>query len=376
MILISASFSVLCIIQLMMPYGTVLSEGINAGDGTVYDGSGADSYGLTNDDSSEISFIVLGDNLIHESIYNYGLKNGDSFDYLFENVNEDIAESDIAIINQETPLIDDPALYSGYPVFGSPLGIGQAVVDAGFDVVTLATNHSLDKGSRGIEITKNFFVQNGILCLGSQTRAETSYKPYEIIQKNGLRIAMLNYTYGTNGISTPKGYPYMVHRLNSESQIRQDIALARQEADIVIVFPHWGTEYTFSPDSFQQRWTRIFLECGVDIVIGAHPHVIQPYGMLTSADGHEMLVYYSLGNFVSAQADPAKNSGGAAIFDIAITESAWEIKDYGFRQLFINLSADGAYMPTWLDSIGTPVATESDYDVTTESESNHVATQS
>lgn len=245
-----------------------------------------DSWGFTKEDSS-ISFVAFGDLLAHEPIYRYGLNNGGDFDFLFEHVKDEIADSDVAVINQETPLTDQPSMYSDYPRFGTPAQIGDAIADAGFHVVTCATNHALDRGAEGVSFTKALFDNNHVTCLGIQSKEETEYQAYRIIARNGVQFALLNYTYGTNGLALPDVNPYMVHLLENEDKIRNDIAEAKSAADFVIVFVHWGTEYAKEPDDFQKKWAQVFLDSGVDILIGTHPHILQPYEVLTGNDDHK-----------------------------------------------------------------------------------------
>ncbi|MBD5451482.1 MAG: CapA family protein [Lachnospiraceae bacterium] len=293
-----------------------------------------DSWGFTMEDT-DISFVAFGDLLAHEPIYRYGLNNGGDFDFLFENVKDVIADSDVAIINQETPLTNQPSMYSDYPRFGTPVQVGEAIVNADFDVVTCATNHALDRGAEGVSFTKTFFDNNGVTCLGIQSEEEEEYQPYQIITRNGIRFAMLNYTYGTNGLPIPDENPYMVHLLDNEEKIRGDIAEAKNAADFVIVFAHWGTEYIEEPDDFQKKWTQVFLDSGVDILIGTHPHILQPYEVLTDDSGHGMLVYYSLGNFISAQPEKSCVKGGMATFTVSLTSVGYSITEYDLIPLSI-----------------------------------------
>lgn len=309
-----------------------------------------DSWGFTLEDAA-VSFLAFGDNLIHEPIYRYGLKNDGDFRFLFENFTELISKSDIAIINQETPLVDRPGLYSSYPRFGTPLQVGEAIADAGFDVVTCATNHALDQGVEGIRTTKDFFTSQGITCLGIQTAEEQEYRPFEILTKKGIRFAFLNYTYGTNGIRIPADTPNMVHLLEDEEKIKNDIERARTEADFCILFVHWGTENSDTPDEDQEKWTRFFLENHVDVVIGTHPHTIQPSELLRAEDGHEMLVFYSLGNFISAQSEPACIKGGMAGFTVSPSADGYKITEYGLTPLSITWHKGGRYI---VDQAVTP----------------------
>ncbi len=301
-----------------------------------------DSWGFTREDT-DITFVAFGDLLAHEPIYRYGLQSREGFAFLFENFKEILSQSDIAIINQETPLTDNPALYSDYPRFGTPAEVGQAIADAGFDVVTCATNHALDRGVSGIDFTGNFFETNNVSCLGIQAEAETQSRPYEVITRNGVRFAMFNYTYGTNGIPLPENNPYMVHLLENEDEIKTDIEQAKEEADFVIVFAHWGTEGSSEPDAFQQKWAQIFSDSGVDVVIGTHPHTLQPFGILTNDDGHQMLIYYSLGNFISAQPEKTCVKGGMARFTVTLTSTGYQIADYSLQPLEITWQKEGKY---------------------------------
>lgn len=299
-----------------------------------------DFWGFTKEDT-EVSFAVFGDNLIHEPIYRYGLKNDEDFGFLFENVQDIISESDIAVINQETPLVEKPSMYSDYPRFGTPLHVGQAIVNAGFDVVTCATNHALDKGTEGIRITRDFFDSQGIVCPGIQR--ETEYEPYKILVRKGIKFALLNYTYSINGMKLPEENPCMVHLLTDEDQVREDIGKARQEADFVVVFVHWGTENSGEIDKFQRKWAQIFLESKADAVVGTHPHALQPCEIMKDDDGHEMLIYYSIGNYISAQAEEECTKGGIARFTVTLTKSGYKVTEYSLVPLKIKWEKGGKY---------------------------------
>jgi poly-gamma-glutamate synthesis protein (capsule biosynthesis protein) len=147
---------------------------------------------------------------------------------------------------------------------------------------------------------------------------EDEYNSIYVYEKEGFKIAILNYTYGLNGIALPSEKPYIVNMMDTEHEdkVVSDIQKAKEMADMVIVCPHWGTEYVYAPDSFQSYWTEKFLELGVDVVVGTHPHVIEPVEVLTREDGHQMLVYYSLGNFVSDQSFIPRMIGAMAKFTL------------------------------------------------------------
>lgn len=300
------------------------------------------SWGFAKEDAA-VTFTVFGDNLIHAPIYTYGLNHGGNFDFLYEQMKEAIGKSDVAVINQETPFVDDPHEYGDYPRFGTPVQVGDAMVNAGFDVVTCATNHALDRGAKGIHTTKEYFTERNVLCLGIQTAEEPGWKPYEVIRRKGAAFSLFNYTYGTNGNPLPEGYPYTVHLLDDEAQVRSDMENAVAETDFVIVFVHWGTENSTEIDAFQQKWAAVFLEAGADVVVGSHPHVLQPCEMLRREDGHKMLVYYSLGNFVSAQPEKSCEKGGMAEFSVAPGPDGYEITAYDLKPLQILWREGGGY---------------------------------
>lgn len=297
-----------------------------------------DSWGFTKE-VTDVSFVAFGDNLIHEPIYRYGLHH-DDFSFLYENIAKKVEESDIAVLNQETPLTDNPAMYSDYPRFGTPVQVGEAVYAAGFDVVTCATNHALDQGMEGIDVTKTFFNEKDIVCLGIQIAGDKEYHPYDIVVRNGIRFAMLNYSYGTNGVALPRENPHAVHLLDNEEQVKADIEAAKTDSDFVIVFVHWGTEYEEQPDEFQKKWAQIFLESGVDVTVGTHPHALQPYEMIQGRDGHEMLVYYSIGNYISAQSEKSCVKGGMADFTVSLTADGYRVTEYGLSPLTITWEED------------------------------------
>ena len=191
--------------------------------------------------------------------------------------------------------------------------------------------------------TKSFFTEAHIKCLGIQSEEETDYHPYEILVRNGVRFALPNYTYGTNGIRLPEENPNMVHMLDDE-KITKDIEMAKNESDFVIVFEHRGTEYAKEPDDFQRKWTQIFADCKVDVVVGTHPHVIQPYEVIRDNDGHEMLIYYSIGNYISAQPEESRVKGGMASFTVPLAPEGYKVTEYDFRPLTIRWQEGGKYV--------------------------------
>ena len=265
-----------------------------------------ESFGLKNIEN-EVSFLAFGDNIIHEPIYEYAKRyEGGSFDFLYEPFAKEIQSADIAMVQAETVLVDKTDMVSGYPSFGSPMEVGKALKKAGFDVVACANNHILDKGTYGIDVSSSFYKENGMTVIGIQESTEKEYRPYELISKNGIKIALFAYTYGTNAGDASDKYHNMIHYLPRESDAEKDafvseIKSARNEADFVIVYVHWGDEYETKVSDYQKEMTALLAEAGADVVIGSHPHVVQKAELVKRPDGKDMLVFYSLGNFRADQ---------------------------------------------------------------------------
>lgn len=288
----------------------------------------------------DIRLIMIGDILAHEGVYNSG-KYPDgtyNYDHLFAQIKDDIQAADIAIVNQEVVLGGVELGLSGYPCFNSPIELGDALVEAGFNVVLHATNHALDKGAVGLDRTMQFWKENHpeIAVLGiHETQEDYDNNNVYIYEQDGVRIAILNYTYGTNGIPLPAGREYMVNLLTKENEekITADITYAKENSDFVIVCPHWGTEYVYQPDSWQKYWTDFFAAQNVDLVLGTHPHVIEPVERVTRADKRSMLVYYSLGNFVSNQDRIPRMLGAMAKVTITKKSGLTYISNYEVEPL-------------------------------------------
>lgn len=284
------------------------------------------SWGLGKIDTS-FSLIAAGDNLIHLPIYRLGLEKG-NFDFLYQHIRSTIENADIAVLNQETPLVSDSSLYGDYPYFGTPVQIAAAVRNAGFDIATCATNHAMDRSMTGIDTTVSTFQNLGMSVLGIQSSNQPNPEAYQIISCKGARLALFNYTDSLNGHPLPKNYPNAVHRLSDMEQMSKDFQAAKANSDFVIVFVHWGTEYATSIDEKQKKWTQFFLDQNVDVVIGTHPHVTQSCELLTSGNGHQMLVFYSLGNFMSAQNQIPCVRGELAQITFALGSDGYQIEHY------------------------------------------------
>ncbi|MBQ8255086.1 MAG: CapA family protein, partial [Clostridia bacterium] len=237
-----------------------------------------------------------------------------------------ISAADIAIINQESCFTYNEKEYSGYPRFSSPIGVGEAAIAAGFDVFTLATNHTWDKGEQQIIDTLDFFSKHPeATALGIHATQDTLYEPV-IIEKNDIKIAMLNFSYGSN--RTQKVWWRMNTLSNgNKSAIKTMLQKAEENADITIVIPHWGTEYKYVPSSYQISWAKFFTENGADVIIGHHPHAVQPMMTVEADNGNSAVCFYSLGNFISNQTTMKGNVGGMASLTIVKENGVTRVED-------------------------------------------------
>ena len=307
------------------------------------------TWGLSHVKPTTLTFAAVGDNLIHRPIYEYALRHfGGNFDDLFTCMQEELDQYDVTSINQETIYVEERADYSDYPRFGTPIEVGEAVVNAGFSVVSCATNHALDQGVEAIDRTVDFYREADVICAGIQHSEDGTYRPYEILERNGICCAVFSYTQFTNGLPVPEETPYVLHTLDDEQQVRQDLKAGREKADLCIVYVHWGTEYAETTDESQKYWAKVFADCGADVVIGTHPHVLQPVEWVTGVNGNETLVYYSLGNYISAQTDPACTIGGLAYFTAMKENGKCRIADYGLKKL-VTQHENGHYFTKLLE---------------------------
>lgn len=273
----------------------------------------------------EISLVSAGDNLIHSMVIKSGIKDTYDYNYMYENIKDYINKFDIKVLNQETVLINDKNKCSGYPTFGSPIEIGEAVINTGFNVITQATNHAYDKKEEGITDSINFWEKNNIPILGIHNNPDDNVFIYET---ENTKIAMLNYTYSLNGFSLPDDKKYLVDSLYDNEKILNDLKYAKENADFVIVFPHWGVEYTHKETEEQIKIANMLAENGADLIIGAHPHVVEPVKIIKTSDNRKVPCYYSLGNFISNQDEIPRMLGALAEVKIINDNGNVYIKEY------------------------------------------------
>lgn len=272
----------------------------------------------------KLNLISVGDNLIHRQIYEYGIKHNRNFDFLYKNIKDYISKGNLKTINQENIFVDSESEYSDFPKFGTPIEVGDAIKNAGFNLVTLANNHILDKKEEGIEITKKFYNDNGIDYIGLKENG----KNYKVLDIDGLKVSVLNYTYGINMMTDEQVIKTNINSLLDEKQVKRDLDEGVSKGDVSIVFVHWGEENNNQITELQKHYAKIFLSKGVDIVIGTHPHILQKYEVLRDEIGNEMLIYYSLGNIVSYQKDIENLIGGIADVEILKTNNGIKFKNY------------------------------------------------
>lgn len=326
--------------------------------------------------SSKVTFTAVGDTIAHKQIYTYGaMYENNNYDFLYDNVKEKISDADLSAVVQETPFAEDKdiynateddikstsqeskikdqinRLYSEYPRFASPQGIASSQEAAGFDIIACATNHMMDQGIEGIDRTYYAYKDDtNVIGILPSDRQES--ENYIVISKNGITIALFDYTYGINDLGIPSGYSNCINILSDEDKVKKDLETARQEADAVIVFVHWGEEYKSDITDYQKKWTDIFYESGVNVVIGSHPHVLEPYELIQREGGQQMLVYYSLGNFVSGQNEIERILGGMATFTISktVTQDGMTITltDYELEPIVTHQEKEGIYTAYFL----------------------------
>lgn len=242
---------------------------------------------------------AVGDNLLHNTLSMDSEQDDGSycFDPLYEHIADIISGSDIAFINQEVMLTGQ---VSAYPNLAAPAEVADALIKVGFNVINLATNHSLDKGVKGLEAClENVHARPFEGILGA-FRTEEEAAQLCILEKQGVRFGFLSYTYGLNGYRLPAGEEYKI-ALIDEDKMQQDLAAIRPQCDYLVVSMHWGNEYQHTQNQYQEQLAQLLCDGGADLIIGTHPHVLQPVEWIESDTGHRTLCAYSLGNFISGQ---------------------------------------------------------------------------
>ena len=271
-------------------------------------------------ETTTASVIAVGDNLYHQSLIDAGASEDGNWNYdkIYTHILDAIKDADVKMIDQETVFTTDHDSVSSYPSFATPTEVGDAIIKAGFNVVESANNHIDDFGEGFLNDTLNFWKTKypDVTLLGIHDSQEDS-DTVKIREVNGIKIAFLDYTYGTN-VGGIEGKDYMIDMIRKE-KITTMIQKAKKQADCIIFVAHWGTEDETMPNEYEKQWAAYLMEQGVNVIIGGHPHVLLPYGRLTDDKGNETVVFYSLGNFVSTQQKLEELLGGMAKFTIQKT---------------------------------------------------------
>lgn len=295
----------------------------------------------------KLSLIMAGDMLVHDKIYNEARKNANNNGYDFKPmltyIKDIVKDYDLAYYNEEVILGGTSIGLSSYPAFNSPYEVGLDMIDTGFNMVSLATNHTLDRGIKAIENSLDFWNSTDVYTSGSYKTMEERNN-IKIKERNNITYAMLNYTYGTNGIKRPNGYESYVNiwdmsNKNSYEEyknvVKQDIENIRDKVDVLIVAMHFGEEYNFNTTWYQEDSSNFLSSLGVDIIIGTHSHVLGPIKWINNT-----LVIYSLGNFLSAHEVVNLSNRIGLLSSIDIVK---EVKDNNTTIKLENLNNDLIY---------------------------------
>ncbi len=286
----------------------------------------------------KMSLVAVGDCLIHDSIY-MDAKTGDNtydFSKILENVEPLIQDYDLKYYNQESIIGGKDLGLSNYPMFNSPDEIGDGMVDIGFNMVSLANNHSLDKGEKGILYSNNYWNKKNIIHEGTYSSFDEQ-KDIKVYEQNGIKYSFLSYTTVTNGLKAPNGKEYLLN-VYSDEQAKKDIEKVKDKVDVIIVSMHWGVEYTQTPNDEQKKIAKYLSSLGVNLIIGTHPHVIQPVDYV-----NDTLVIYSLGNFLASQRVIGVNmvTGLMAGLDIVVEDKKVSFENIDYQLLYTNYNPRG-----------------------------------
>ncbi len=276
-------------------------------------------------EDTTIHLTAIGDIMCHGPNYKAAyISSSDSYDFspFFKNISSYTSNADLTIGNLETTFAGKARGYSGYPTFNSPSELGQAIKDIGVDVLGTANNHCMDKGYSGLSSTLDVLDEMEFSHMGT-SRSEEEQNSILVRNVNGINIAFLAFTYGTNGITIPKDKSFCVNLIDKELILKQLESAKRMNVDMICVNMHWGVEYQTSPNSEQKELADFLFKNGVDIIFGSHPHVLQPMEKrtITLDDGStkDGFVIYSLGNFISNQSDV--NTQDTIILNLQVTKS-------------------------------------------------------
>lgn len=286
---------------------------------------------------TKATFAAVGDVLIHRSLY-HDAQTADGYDFypMFDLVEPFLINTDLAMANPESMIGGEDIGLSDYPRFNSPYEIGTTLKDIGIDAVTMANNHTLDRGEKAVLNAIAHWDSIGMIYTGAYKSEEDSNQ-LRVVERNDISFALLGYTYGTNGIPIPEGKEYLVNLIDVERMIA-DIEQACNKADVIVVQLHFGNEYERMPSTGQREMVEQLSAAGADLIIGHHPHVLQPFEWIEREDGRRTFVAYSLGNFISGQEGVYREIAGIVHLDVKKRSLGEEVT--------IELS-NPSFLPTW-----------------------------
>ena len=276
---------------------------------------------------SEVKLMAVGDNLIHKPLIEQARAraggNGYDFTYCYDGVRSLIARADLAVINQESILAGDIAEPSSYPMFCTPTQCGDAIYDLGFRAICTSNNHVLDKGTRGVLASLDYWATKpGIVTFGSY-RNEDDFNTPRVLDVSGITFAFTAATFSYNGLQLPRDSELVLPLVEDEDRLRRAIEAGKQAADVMVVALHWGNEDSQTVTEHQRALARRLADWGADIILGHHPHVLQTMEFLEREDGSRAFVIYSLGNFLSGQAQAPNLIGG--VIELTVTKDGGAI---------------------------------------------------
>ena len=285
----------------------------------------------------KLTFAAVGDDIIYQAGFTDAKNRADggrkyNFAPNYENIKEAISSADIAFINQETLMAGEEYGYSDYPRFNSPRELLTDLVDTGFDVISMANNHMLDMGTNGLADTIEFYKSHQEITMIGGYENETDFYTPRVVERDGIRIAFVAFTYATNGLKLAAGSDiYVPYIEDNDAAIEKSITEAKKVADLVFVSMHWGNENSFNTNELQRHAAQVAADSGAAVIIGHHPHVIQPVEWITGKNGNKMLCIYSLGDLVAVMMKSYNMLGGLMTFDIVQENEEFRIENPVFN---------------------------------------------
>ena len=334
---------VLCLVFNQMDYSMIRQPAAQAKKAAEAQKQKEEESAVAAPEVTTATVVAVGDNLVQPSLLSSGQSDNSTWNYdsVYTNLKSDIQAADVAIVNQETPFTTDHEAVSGTAPYATPTEIGDALVNAGFNVITSATSLIDGNGTSMITETLNYWkTSHPDVTLAGIHEDQSGTAAPKIIEANGIRIAILNYTFP---VYEDQSAGSMVDTFNTTA-VAAAIKQAKASADCTVFCANWGKTEEPMPTEYEKEWANFLMEQGVDVVIGTNPNVLQPYGYLTDDSGHNMLIYYSLGNFVTGQETLKQLLGGMASFTIQKTvdgdQTSIEIQSASLTPLVMHYSYD------------------------------------